>query len=266
MPYPWLPPTAGYAVLILVMAWAWRRQLRTENAGIVDLIWGAAIGALALVYATLLAGWAPRAWLVAGLVGIWSGRLTWHLAQRMGREQEDGRYRQLREEARDGWPAWSFVFFQAQALLAVLLSLVFLQLISADTAEAAGWRTWDFAGLALWLLAQAGEALSDHQLDLWRKDPANRGKSCRKGLWRYSRHPNYFFEWLHWVAYAIMSTGLPGWPFCWIAPAVMLLLVRKVTGIPPTEQQSLKSRPVDYALYQRETNAFFPGPPRRVAP
>jgi steroid 5-alpha reductase family enzyme len=151
------------------------------------------------------------------------------------------------------------VFFQAQALLASLLSLVFLV---PALSEQRGWRIWDALAVATWIVALAGETVADRQLRAWRAEPAHRGRTCRQGLWRLSRHPNYFFEWLHWIAYALLCTGLTlGW-LAWLAPALMLFLVLKVTGIPPAEEQSLRSRGEDYRAYQETTNAFFPGPTR----
>lgn len=255
----WTLPLLLWAILAAGMGAAWARQRRTKNAGIVDVLWSAGLGIAAVLYAALADGWGPRKVLVAGLVGLWSARLTWHLAQRVGSEDEDGRYAELRDELGANTDRWFFWFFQAQALLDVLLSLVFLRLV---TAPVDAWRVQDLAGAALFLVAQGGEAIADRQLAQWRANPENRGRTCRAGLWRYSRHPNYFFEWIHWIAYAVMGIGLAGWPFLWLAPAAMLFLVLKVTGIPPTERQALRSRGADYRRYQEETNAFFPGPAR----
>ncbi|MEM7306972.1 MAG: DUF1295 domain-containing protein [Planctomycetota bacterium] len=252
-------PLLGLLALVIVMIAAWARQRTTRNAGVVDVIWTASIGALALVYAGLAGGWLPRRLLVAVLVGAWSLRLTLHLARRVGSEAEDGRYRAMRTSMGEGIDRFLFWFFQAQALLAVLLSLVFLVLCAASDA---GWRATDALAVLLWVTALVGESIADRQLARWRSDPANRGRTCRAGLWRYSRHPNYFFEWLNWLVYPLLGIGLPyGWSL-WLAPAAMLLFVLKVTGIPPTEEQALKSRGDDYREYQRTTNAFFPGPPR----
>ena len=211
------------------------------------------------MYAFGASGWAPRRVLVAGLAAGWSLRLSAHLARRVLGEPEDGRYAALRRELGPRFGRWSFVFFQAQALLAVLLSLAFLVPMSA-TVE--GWRPQDGLAVLLWVASIVGESLADRQLAAWRANPSNRGRTCRAGLWRYSRHPNYFFEWLHWLVYPVLAVGLPlGW-LLWLAPALMLLLVLKVTGIPPTEAQSLRSRGDDYRAYQRTTNALFPGPPK----
>lgn len=250
-------PLIALAVLAVVMALAWLRQRSTGNAGIVDVIWTASLGLLAVWYALAAEGWGPRRALVAALAGIWSARLTIHLWQRVVGEEEDGRYATLREEFGERADRWFLAFFQGQALLAVLLSLAFLLLCSSDLE---GWRITDGIAVLLWVASIAGESIADRQLAAWRKDPDNRGKTCRSGLWRYSRHPNYFFEWVHWLVYPVLGIGLElGW-LLWLAPLVMYLLVTKVTGIPPTEEQSVKSRGDDYRAYQRTTNAFFPGP------
>ena len=242
------------------MIFAWMRQKKTRNAGVVDVIWTISLGALAIYYALLTDGWAPRRVLVALLAGLWSGRLALHLIQRVWSEPEDGRYRALRESWGSNFDQKMFWFFQAQALLSVLLSLVFLFLCLSPEA---GWRWSDAFAIALWALSILGEGIADRQLARWRSNPDNRGRTCRAGLWRYSRHPNYFFEWLHWLVYPVLGFGLAGGWALWIAPAAMLFFILKVTGIPPTEERAVQSRGDDYRQYQRTTNAFFPGPPRK---
>lgn len=253
---PW-----GLAGLAGAMALAWLRQRRTANAGLVDVLWTFGIGAQALLYALAGDGWAPRRILVASLAGLWATRLGLHLARRVASEPEDGRYARLRRELGARFDRWIFWFFQAQALLAFLLAVPFLVLCQARTA---GWRWSDGLALLLWLVSIVGERTADRQLARWRREPANRGRTCHTGLWRFSRHPNYFFEWLHWLVYPLMGIGVvsgwQGWAL-WAAPAAMLLLILKVTGIPPTEARALESRGDDYRAYQRTTNAFFPGPP-----
>jgi len=149
-----------------------------------------------------------------------------------------------------------------QALFVLLFALPGVTL--AYDARAFG-TPWDWAGVALWPLALGGEWLADRQLAAWRKDPDSKGKTCRRGLWAYSRHPNYFFEWLHWGSYALIAIGGGWW---WIPAAhlvVVFVLVRFVTGVPYTEQRALESRGDDYRAYQREVNALIPGPPKRGA-
>jgi steroid 5-alpha reductase family enzyme len=257
-----LLPLLGLLAVGLVMTAAWALQRRTRNAGVVDVLWAGSLGALAVFYGFAADGWAGRRILVAALAGAWSARLTWHLARRFAGEPEDGRYADLRARLGRRFDRWTFWFFQARALLAVLLSVAFLVPASAATA---GWRVWDGVGLVLFAVSIVGEGIADRQLSAWRSDPANRGRTCRAGLWRCSRHPNYFFEWIHWLVYPVLGVGLPlGWTL-WLAPALMLFLVLRVTGIPPTEAQSLRSRGEDYRDYQRTTNTFFPGPPRAAA-
>ena len=110
----------------------------------------------------------------------------------------------------------------------------------------------------------AGESIADRQLAAHRNNPSNQGKTCRNGLWRYSRHPNYFFEWLHWFSYAFLTVGLgAGWVMASLAgPVVMLVFLYRVTGIPYTEAQALRTRRADYVEYQRTTSAFIPLPPK----
>ncbi len=260
-PALWLP-ICGLAGTSVALAVGWLRQRGTRNAGIVDVLWAASLGVLALAYAAFGDGWAPRRALVAVLAGAWSARLTLHLARRVGSEREDGRYAELRRKLGGRFDRWMFVFFQAQAVLASALALVFLV---PSFAEHASWRIWDALAVVLWVVALTGESLADRQLRAWRVDPANRGRTCRTGLWRFSRHPNFFFEWLNWIAYALLGIGLSfGWAL-WLAPALMLFLIVRVTGIPPTEEQALRSRGDDYRAYQRTTSAFFPWPPRRVS-
>jgi len=250
----------GGPALVLVMGAAWVLQLRTRVAGIVDLLWTLGLGALALWYACQLQGWPPRRIAVALGVLAWSLRLGAHLWRRLALEGEDGRYRDLRRRLGDRADLWFLLFFQAQALLAVALSAVFL--VPMD-ARMEGWRWNDAAALAVWALALAGETVADRQLAAWRRDPARRGRTCRAGLWRLSRHPNYFFEWLHWLSYPLLSLGLPwGWA-TWLAPLAMLGLVLRVTGIPPSEARALETRGDDYRDYQRTTRAFVPWPLNR---
>jgi steroid 5-alpha reductase family enzyme len=193
---------------------------------------------------------------------IWGGRLAWHLARRIRRDgHEDGRYRDLR--ARWGASAQRnfFVFFQVQATWSVLFSLPLLVAMRADRA-ALGWP--ELIGAAIWAIGVIGEGVADAQLARFRARPEHRGRTCRDGLWRYSRHPNYFFEWITWWGYVAIAWGAPtGW-LALLGPVLMLLFLYKVTGIPYTEAQALRSRGDDYRDYQRTTSAFFPWFPRKA--
>lgn len=242
----------------VAMLVAWLRQRSTRDATAVDLVWTVGVGLTAVFHAATASGWLPRRILVALLSGAWAARLALHLAPRLG-QGEDGRYAELRRSLGARANGWLFVFYQLQGALVAGLGLVFLVLARA---EHAGWRASDALALGVYLVALAGEARADRELARWRAAPANRGRTCRVGLWRFSRHPNYFFEWLHWLAYPLLGLGLPQGELLWLAPAVMLVLVRFATGVPPSEAQALRSRGEDYRAYQRSTNAFFPWPPR----
>lgn len=252
-------PAAILVVLVamsLVMAGLWRLSVARGEADVVDLGWTAGLGAAALFYAAALpVGLPARRWLVAGMAAIWSGRLALHLLGRVRSPGEDGRYHDLRARWGEAARSRFFVFFQAQGVLVALLSAHFLVAMGASAASL-GAR--DAVALGLWAIAILGEAIADRQLARWREDPSNRGRVCRVGLWKYSRHPNYFFEWMHWLAYVPLTWGTPWFPATFAAPALMLVTIVFVTGIPPTEAQALRSRGEAYREYQRTTSPFFP--------
>ena len=257
---PILLVVLAWLLMVIVMFGLWRWQLKTGEADGVDLGWTAGLGAAAILYAAGLSGGLPaRRILVAALAVLWSGRLAIYLWERVRTPGEDGRYTRLRMEWGEDAQWKLFRFYQIQAATVPLLGLQFMM---AMLHPAGGLRVWDLLGAAVVILSVAGEALADRQLDTWRKNPANRGKTCQHGLWRYSRHPNYFFEWLHWCGYVVIAIGASWWPATLIVPGIMYILVRYITGIPPTEAQSVRSRGENYRRYQRTTNAFFPGPPR----
>lgn len=248
-----------WALMAGVMAILWRIQLRTAEADNVDLGWTAGIGGAALLYAFGLdRGLPERRLLVAGLALLWSARLAAHLLSRVREGGEDGRYAKLRSEWGRDAPRRFLRFYQIQAASVPLIAGQFMLAMLHPAREL---RVWDALGALVVLVSVGGETLADRQLAAWRRDPENQGRTCRRGLWRYSRHPNYFFEWLHWLGYSVIAVGWAWWPATLVVPLVMYLLVRYVTGIPPTEAQAIRSRGEDYRNYQRTTNAFFPGPP-----
>jgi len=247
----------GWAALAALMTLLWLRQLRTRNATSVDAAWSAGMGILALLFALESEGDPARRWLVGGLAALWATRLAWHLiSDRVLGRPEDGRYRAMRERWGPRAPALFFAFYQGQAIVATLFAIPILAAMRGGPLDG-----WAAGGAIVWLVAVLGEATADRQLARFRSDPANRGRTCRTGLWRYSRHPNYFFEWTHWFSYVLIGHG--GW-LTWIGPVVMLLFLFRLTGIPFTELQALKSRGDDYRAYQRETSAFFPWFPRQA--
>lgn len=258
----WIGILIAWSVMAVVMALLWLRQRSTHNAGIVDIAWSFGAGLCAIWFAYLADGDDVRRIIIAAMAGIWGLRLGLHLARRVLSESEDGRYEQLRTKWGDRTQRNLFIFFQVQAFWAVLFAL---PMLVAARNDAPAWQWSDVAAIAVWLIALGGEAVADAQLAAFRKDPSTKGQVCRRGLWKYSRHPNYFFEWVHWWAYVLLGFAGPMGYLTLAGPALMLFFLLKVTGIPPTEQRALASRGEAYRDYQRTTSAFFPWPPKRSA-
>jgi steroid 5-alpha reductase family enzyme len=241
----------------------WLVQQRTRNAGIVDVGWALAFALVVALFieraAAPITAWGP----LAAIVAAWSLRLGGYLLARgAARSPEDGRYVELRRRWAPNAALRFFVLFQAQAALTAILSTAFVVPFVAEPWDA-GWLRATGAAIAIGGLA--GEALADAQLARWKRDPAHRGQVCEAGLWAYSRHPNYFFEWCVWLGYAVYGLAFAG--SCgWIAlggPALILASILKVTGIPATEAQALRSKGDLYRRYQQTTSAFVPLPRRR---
>ncbi len=257
---------SGWALVALCFLALWILAVRRRNAGWVDVGWSFSLVLLVGWYALQADGVPWRRLFYFLLVAFWGCRLGWMILRRLLREaSEDPRYRFLRDHWGKRADLRFFFFFQAQGVANLLLAAPFLLLMHLPRpAPVAA----DFLGTALILLAVVGETIADRQLAHWKADPANKGRTCRRGLWGVSRHPNYFFEWLHWTGYPVLGLALLGtplavwWPLTLLGPVVMLVLLVQVTGIPYTEKQSLKSRGDDYRAYQREVSAFFPWFPK----
>jgi len=246
----------------LGMAVLWEVQRRRQDASLVDVAWTYGIGIGGVFAACVGAGDSSRRLVVGLLVALWALRLgTYLLRDRVVGKPEDGRYRDLRARWGAGAQPRFFVFFQFQAALVALFTLPFLALAS-DPRHFGSWTDW--LGLALWIAGFVLVAAADRTLARWRADPAKHGRTCRAGPWAYSRHPNYFGEWLSWCAYGVIASGGPWWWLPWAIAALLLLLITRVTGIPPTEARALASRGDDYRDYQRTTSAFVPWFPRRA--
>ncbi|MEO7599592.1 MAG: DUF1295 domain-containing protein [Opitutus sp.] len=261
MTAPTLALTAIAALAVLFSGLFFLAQ-RIRNFGIVDIAWSYAFGLTGAYYALAADGWPMRRALIGAMSVVWSVRLGTHLAIRVvgHHPTEDGRYQQLRQDWRDHLAFKMFAFFQMQALSVVVLGVAFL-LTAINPAPHLS--VFEIVGVALWLLAVTGEAVADLQLAAFKRDPKNHGRVCDVGLWHYSRHPNYFFEWMIWVAFAVFAFGSPwGWVSL-IGPASILWLLLRVTGIPMTEEQSIRSRGDAYRRYQQTTSAFIPWFPRK---
>ena len=245
----------------LLMGILWGIQYRDGDAGIADVGWAGAIALLALIYSLAIDGFLPRQLLLAAMGSLWGGRLGFYLfVDRIRAGNEDGRYQMLRAAWGDKTQTNFFLFFQFQAVLIFVFSLPFL---IAARQPLQIWRVWDSLGLLIWCIAILGELVADRQLAGFRRLPENTGRTCRTGLWRYSRHPNYFFEWIHWWSYVVIALGAPYGKLTILVPLFMFLLLFQITGIPYTEKRAVLSRGEDYRRYQRETSAFFPWFPRK---
>src|ERR1700690_1404818 len=250
--------------LSILMTGAWVVQQRTGNSGWVDTIWTFSLGLVGAASALWpVAGTAANArqWLVAALVAIWSLRLGLHIAVRTSGITDDPRYAAFAREWGVDSPRKMFVFLQNQGFGSI--PLVFAIFVAAGFPLTA-LRFQDYLGALILLIGIAGEALADAQLRNFRIDPANKGRVCDVGLWRWSRHPNYFFEWFGWLAYPVIAIS-PDYGWGWaalLAPAFMYWILVHVTGIPPLEQQMLRSRGERYRDYQSRTSAFVPLPPQ----
>jgi steroid 5-alpha reductase family enzyme len=251
-------PIAIVAILAVgAMTVVWAIQQRTRIAGYVDVAWSYLVAVAAVFYAAL--GTAPVANRIAlaAMGAIWGLRLGTHLLLRLAHEREDGRYAHMRAAIGDAGAKW-YAFFLFQAGLTVLFSLPFW--VAANNSDAA--PALLLPAIAIWCVSIIGESIADRQLARFRTDPANKGKVCELGLWRYSRHPNYFFEWLHWFAYVLLALGSPWWWLSLLGAGLMLISLLWVTGIPFVEQQSLRSRGDAYRDYQRRTSMFVPWFPK----
>ncbi len=249
----------GAVFASLFMVGLWLRQRATKNAGIVDVGWAGAIGLLGIFFAITGDGIPARRILLGALIGLWSLRLTTYLFLRVHGEEEDGRYAKLRREWGDTFQRRIFTFYQMQAAAVVLFAAPIL--VGANASRAFDWL--DIFGAVLWFIGVAGVTTADAQLARYRKKPTSKGKTCREGLWSVSRHPNYFFEWVHWWAYVPIAWGAPAWWVAILVPALLLYFLLCVTGIPVTEANALASRGDDYRDYQRKVSAFVPWFPKK---
>jgi steroid 5-alpha reductase family enzyme len=250
------------AGLIAIMIGAWSVQRKTGSSRWVDATWTFGTGGIAFIAALLPLGtesWPHwRQLTIAVLAGFWSLRLGLHIAARNREISDDPRYRKLNSHWGEDAPRRMFWFLQSQAAVGIVLALsIALATHNANPAL----RIQDLIGVTILIGAIVGESIADRQLRLFASDPANRGGVCDVGLWRLSRHPNYFFEWLAWTAYPVIAIDASGHnPYGWaalLAPICMYWVLAHVSGIPPLEEHMLSTRGDAYRTYQRRTRSFF---------
>ena len=251
----------GLGITLAYFAAFWLLQYRIKNSAVVDVGWGLSVALVGGIFCWLGEGDLTRRVVASVLLFLWAIRLSYFLYLRWRSHPEDERYARLKREWGEQAQWRMFRFYQMQALGAFLFSLPMLVIAGLEYS----WCYLDSLAVTIWIIAIAGESLADFQLNQFKRDPANKGEVCNVGLWKYSRHPNYFFEWLHWWTYVAFSIHAPlGW-LTLLAPLAMWFFLAKVTGIPTSEKQAVKSRGDKYRHYQKTTNAFFPWFPKREA-
>lgn len=248
-------------VVAAAMVFVWLLSLRIRNASIVDVFWGPGFVLAALVAFVLGDGYAPRRVLVLGLAAAWGLRLGLHLGTRNIGKPEDFRYARMRERSGERFGVESLVkvfAVQAVAMWTVSLPLQYSQ--TSGTPERLTWR--DAFGAGLWTVGFAFEAIGDAQLRRFRAEPANAGKVMDRGLWRYTRHPNYFGDATLWWGFFVIALNSPGGWWTIISPVLMTFVLARITGVPILERHMRRTKP-GYEEYARRTSALFPLPPRR---
>lgn len=254
----------AFGSLSLAMTVGWLVWRGTRNSGWIDTTWTLGVGLTAIAGALVGGGFTERSALVALLVCLWAGRLALHIGVRTNGSTDDPRYARLITEWEPDAERQMFWFAQKQAWVSIPLTL---SILIAAWNPVKGLHLQDLLGAVVLIFACAGEALADWQLARFRSNPANKGRVCDQGLWQFSRHPNYFFEWVSWLTYPIIAVDLSGgYPWGWLAilgSVVMYWLLVHVSGIPLLEQHMLTRSGDEFRKYQAGTNAFFPGPHRR---
>jgi len=254
-------PLIVLAVVCVIMMIAWLIATAIHNYSIVDICWSFNFAVIAILILNLADGDGNRKLWVCSLVTLWSIRLGLHLTARIFShiKEEEGRYKQLRQDWQQYLRLKFFLFYQAQALSNVFLAIPFFIMAANPNPYIS---PVEYTGAVLWLVSIMGEGLADYQLKKFKANPANAGKVCNVGLWHYSRHPNYFFQLCIWLSVFIMALPSPNGWLAILCPLCISYLLFKVTGIPMTEEQSLRSKGTAYAAYQRTTSVFIPWFPK----
>lgn len=258
----------GLSICILVQSVTWLLHMKIKNTELVDIAWTLLMVVCPVWYFFSVENVYQHKYLLLIAPIAWYLRLLFYLCKRFDAKKEDGRYKAMRVAFSNGSvetglqeKQWLYsLFFMGQSLIAWGFSSIAWLLVQIPQSLS----VLDYTGLALVAIALLGVYQSDNQLYRFKCDPKNKGKVCKRGWWRYSRHPNYFFEWLHWLAYPLMLYGTDYFLLSLLYPFFMLLFLLKLTGIPFSETQSIKSRGEQYLQYQKETNKFFIGKPKKV--
>jgi steroid 5-alpha reductase family enzyme len=248
---------AGLAVALAIAIALWMLSIVRRDVSVIEPVWPLLFLAMMLTYLTLAPAVAERAYLVLFVVTVWAVRLSVFITLRNWGEPEDRRYQQIRADNEPRfWLKSLYIVFGLQAVLAWIISLPLLGAVLGGAPL--GWL--DLAAAALWLVGFGFEAIGDQQLASFKADPANKGRVLDQGLWRYTRHPNYFGEACIWWAYYLFALSAGAW-WSIIGPIVVTFLLLRVSGVTLLEKDITERRPA-YRDYIERTNAFFPGPPK----
>ncbi len=255
--FDWLAYLWSGAALLLFAVIFWFISLLRRDVSIVDSLWSLMFLLVALVYGGISGVGGPREVLVLVLVTVWAVRLSVYITWRNHGHSEDFRYKEIRANNEPGFRYKSlYIVFGLQAVLAWIISLPLAGAIAGQSAIG----FLDYAGIALFVTGLFFEAVGDLQLSRFRKDPANAGKVLDTGLWRYTRHPNYFGNFTIWWGFYLIALSAGAW-WTIVSPLLMTFLLLKVSGVALLEKDISGRRP-QYQQYIRRTNAFFPGLPR----
>jgi steroid 5-alpha reductase family enzyme len=245
----------GFVVVLLVMFLSWISYLIRRNAGVFDVAYAFSFFVMGVICFTLGQGYFLRKLFIFFLVSIWSLRLTGYLFLRYARKSQEGRFQAIRAHYKAVSDVQFGLLFLAQGVLVVLLSIPFM-LISINPTPHISVLEW--CAMLLWIVALCGEIVADKELFQFKHDPKRVNQVCTEGLWRYSRHPNYFFEWLLWVAYFLLALSAPFGLLAIISPILMYYLLVHVTGVQVAEEQALITKGEAYRKYMNTTSRFFP--------
>lgn len=252
---------ASFSLVMLLMGALWVVYLFQRNAGIVDIGWGIGFILASWSYFFLGSGDFWKMAVMTSMVTVWAVRLVSHIYMRYAADKEDPRYTRMRTRwGGDPTDMLFLMMFIFQGVLIIVISIPFFLVGFGSYSE---WTRWEGVGIVIWLAGVAGEAYADSQLTAFNKDPENKGKVCQKGLWRLSRHPNYFFEFVVWIGFFLFALPSYGGVFAVVSPAVVFLLLTRVSGIPLAEEQSLESKGDLYREYQQTTSSFIPWFPEK---
>lgn len=247
-------------IVLALLTLLWAISIRIKDASIIDIAWGPACATPAILTFLRTDGADPRALVLALLVSLWAARLALYLAQRNLGHGEDIRYQKMRakQPSDAAFARWSLPFiFWLQGVIAWTISLpVQLGQFGPDGFGVVAW-----IGVLLFAIGLGFEAIGDWQLKQFKSDPANKGKLMTKGLWSWTRHPNYFGDATVWTGLAVIALESPYGLWTLISPLVMTFFLVKVSGKALTERMMEKKYP-EYAEYKRRVSGFIPMPPK----